>query len=111
MNATKEDIARKVYSLLRSEEGGSASADDISLIKDGIDQSADTLSRLEIITLNDTDSVEGGLVIPFAEYVTEQICSEFGRPKSVQAEAVAISKLRFMSRAGPTYEVQQVEFF
>lgn len=111
MTATKEDIARKVYSLLRSEEGGAASDDDIALIKTGIDQSAETLSGLDIITLQDTDAVEDKFVIPFAEYVTEQVSNEFGRSKSLQAEATAIAKLRFMSRSGPTYEPQRSEYF
>lgn len=111
MTATKQDIARKVYSLLRSEEGGSASDDDISLIETGIDQAAETLSMLDVITLNDTDAVEDGLVIPFAEYVVEQVASDFGRPKSAQGEGLAIAKLRFIARSRPTYEPQRVEYF
>jgi hypothetical protein len=109
--ATKEDLARKIYSLLRSEDGGSAADDDIALIKSGIDQSRETLSMLDIITIQDTDAVEDGLVIPFCEYAVEQISSEFGRPKSVQAESVAIAKLRFIARTRPTYEPQRVEYF
>ena len=111
MTNTKIDLARKIYSFLRSEEGGSASDEDITLITTAIDQFCDTLSALDIITIQDTDDIDNGVFIPLAEYGAEQVCNEFGRAKSVQAEAIAIAKLRFIVRQRPTYEAQHVDYF
>lgn len=109
---TETDIALEIYSQLRSEEGQTPSDDDLQLIKDKIGPACETLSGLEVITVDDTDAVPVAIAIPLSTYIAEQCAPDLAaRPKNVQTEQIAIRELKLITRTRPTYEPQRTSYF
>ena len=88
-----------------------ASAEDYKAVDDHFDTAMAQLSGEDIFTLADEDDIPLELFGPLADYLAEDAASDFGRAANPQTVALAVSKIRIITRNRPSYQTLATEYF